>query len=293
MSHPSWGMAAGALCVSASAVLISLSHTSPGTASVYRCVLALPFLALFAVRERRSAGPPPRTHQLRAAVAGALFSGDMLLWTQAIAEVGAGLSTVIVNLQVVLVPWLAWLVDREPVTRRFLLAVPVVLVGVILTSGVVGESGVGTDPFWGTVHAALAALCYAGFLFLLRRGGQEGQPIQSYGVATASAAAVSAVVGTLWQGVDPTPGWVAVGWLLLVALCGQVVGWLLVAVCSPRLPSHVSSVLLLLTPVGALALGAIVLAERPAPAQLLGCVLILGSVALVTSRAPVPSSARS
>lgn len=43
-----------------------------------------------------------------------------LLWTRAIVEIGAGLSIVLVNLQVVLVPLLAWLVDREPVTRRFL-----------------------------------------------------------------------------------------------------------------------------------------------------------------------------
>jgi len=52
--------------------------------------------------------------------AGALFAGDMLLWTQAIGEVGAGLSTVLVNVQVVMVALLAWAVDREPVPHRFL-----------------------------------------------------------------------------------------------------------------------------------------------------------------------------
>ena len=64
--------------------------------------------------------------------AGVLFAGDMLLWTMAIAEIGAGLSTVLVNTQVVLVPLLAWLVDRELVTHRYLVALPVVIVYFVL-----------------------------------------------------------------------------------------------------------------------------------------------------------------
>lgn len=280
---PAWGVALGALFVSTSSVWISLSATSPGTASTFRCVLTLPFLAVLVVRERRGEGALMRPHRTRAVLAGALFSADMLLWTQAIAEVGAGLSTVLVNLQVVLVPALSWLVHREPVTRRYLLAIPAVLLGVIFTSGALDGGDAGTEPVRGAVHALLAALCYSGFLFLLRRGGHNGQIIQSYAAVTASAAVFSAAAGLVWHGLDPSPGWTAVGWLDLAAVCGQVVGWLLVAVHSPRLPSHAGATLLLLTPAGALGLGALVLDERPTPLQLLGCALILGSVVAVTN----------
>jgi drug/metabolite transporter (DMT)-like permease len=285
--YPAWGTAIGALCVSASAVFIDLSHTSPGTASVYRCLLTLPPLLVLAYwegRSHRDAGPLPRARWWLAVLAGALFAGDMLLWTQAIAEIGAGLSTVVVNLQVVLVPLLAWLVDRELVTRRYLLAVPVVLAGVVLTAGVLDGGAVGTDPVSGTIHAALAAVCYTGFLYLLRRGGHSGQIVRSYTLVTASALVCCAVLGTLWQGVDPAPGWAAIGWLALVALFGQVTGWLLVARSTPHLPSHVGAVLLLLTPVGAVALGSLVLAERPTLLQLAGCVLVLGGAYLAAAR---------
>jgi len=54
-----------------------------------------------------------------------------------------------------------------------------------------------------------------------------------------------------------------------------LLGWLLVAFCGPRLPSDVGSALLLLTPIGAVALGAVVLAERPSPWQLAGCAVVL------------------
>src|SRR4051794_41704342 len=98
----------------------------------------------------------------------------MLLWAKAIIEVGAGLSTVLVNVQVVLVPLLAWAVDREQVPRRFLLWLPVLVAGVVLTGGLFEQGASGSDPTAGTVHAGLAAPCYSGFLFLLRRGGFPG-----------------------------------------------------------------------------------------------------------------------
>jgi drug/metabolite transporter (DMT)-like permease len=200
----------------------------------------------------------------------------MLLWTQAILEVGAGLSTVLVNAQVIVVPLLAWLIDREHISRRFLLALPAMIAGVLLTGGVLEQGVSGRDPTLGTVHAVLAALCYSGFLYLLRRGGQH-QAVQSYTDVIVVAAVASLVVGALWHGVALDPGWAAIGWLALVALLGQVLGWLLVAIATPHLPSEIGAALLLLTPIGALLLGAAVLSERPTALQLVGCALILAT----------------
>ncbi|MGW2419470.1 DMT family transporter [Streptomyces sp. NPDC001709] len=280
-------MAIGALCVSASAVLLDLAHTTPGTASFYRCVLALPALLMLAGVEHHREGAPARRRYGLAFAAGVLFAGDMLLWTQAIAEVGAGLSTVLVNVQVVLVPLIAWAVDREPVPARFLSWLPLLLLGVLLTGGLLEHGvSVGTNPRWGTVHAVLAAVCYSGFLYLLRRGGHRGQVRQVYTVVIVSAAAVSLLAGLAWYGFDSAPGWRVLGWLLAVAVCSQVVGWLLVATASPKLASHVGAVLLLLTPVGAVAPGAVVLGERPTPLQLAGCGLILISAYFTTAHKP-------
>jgi drug/metabolite transporter (DMT)-like permease len=268
-------LAAGALCISASAVLLGLAGTTPATATAARSLFALPVVGLFAVRERRSAGPLSTSGHLSAVACGAMFAGDMMLWTQSIPEVGAGLSTVLVNVQVVIVPLLAWLVDRERTPRRFLLALPVVLAGVVLAGGVLEHGLSGADPSLGAVHAIGAALCYSGFLFLLRRGGQGGQPMQTYAIVLGTSAAVAIAVGPSWHGLDLWPGWATLGWLVGVTVTGQLLGWLLVAYFTPKLPSAVGSALLLLTPVGAVLLGVVALAERPSPLQLAGCVLIL------------------
>jgi drug/metabolite transporter (DMT)-like permease len=279
-------MAVGALGVSGSAIFIDLSGTNPGTASFLRCLFALPLLWPFCAAERKREGRPSRQRRAIALVAGALFAGDALLWTQAIYEVGAGLSTVLVNAQVVIVPLLALLIDRERVGRAFVIILPFMVAGIVLTGGVLENGAGGSDPAAGTVHAVLAALCYSGFLFLLRRGGHAGQVIQSYRDVIAAAAIVSLVVGAAWHGVDLTPGWKAIGWLVLTAVCGQVFGWLFVAVAGPRLSSTIGAALLMLTPVGALILSAIALGQTPTTLQLVGCAVVLISAYVAASPSP-------
>jgi drug/metabolite transporter (DMT)-like permease len=283
---PRGGLGVGALCVSASAVLLGLADTTPATASAIRCLLALPVVGVLAARERCSVGRLSPRGYVSAAACGVMFAGDMLLWTQAIPEVGAGLSTVLVNAQVAVVPLLAWLVDREPVQRRFLFALPVVAVGVVMAGGVLEHGLSGTDPVRGTVHAVGAALCYSGFLFLLRRGGQAGQPMQTYAAVLVTAAAAAVAVGPWWHGLQLRPGWATMGWLVAVTVTGQLLGWLLVAYFTPKLPSEVGSALLLLTPVGAVLLGMVALAERPSTLQLAGCALIVVAGYAGTATAP-------
>src|SRR6478672_6515182 len=146
------GLAIGALCVSASAVLLGLADTTPATATVARSALALPVVAALAFFERRHNGGLGSRKYLSAVVCGVLFAGDMLWWTQSIPEVGAGLSTVLVNIQVAIVPLLAYLVDRERSGPRFLWSLPVILVGVLLAGGIFEHAVGGTNPTWGTVH---------------------------------------------------------------------------------------------------------------------------------------------
>lgn len=282
-SHPYAAVAAGAVAVSATAIFVDLAGSQPGTASFYRCVLALPFLLPLAWSERRRTQRLGRRELLAAVLAGVLLAADMLLWTQAIYDVGAGISTVIVNVQVILVPLIALAVDREPITRLFLATLPVMVLGVLLAGGVLDHRVGGTHTVRGTVEAVLAALCYSVFLFMLRRSGKSTRVLQSYMVLIVATAAASCAGGALWHGFTFVPPLAALGWLALSAICGQVVGWLLVARAAPKLTSESASVLLLLTPIGSLVLGALVLGQRPTALQLAGSLVILGCAAIMAT----------
>lgn len=280
--RPRSAMALGALGVATSGIFVGLSGTSPGTATFFRCLLALPLLRPLIGGERRHEGGLPWRRGAVAVVAGVLFAADAMWWTQAIFEVGAGVTAVLVNAQVVIVPLLSLLVDREPLRRGFVLVLPFMVVGIVLTGGVFDTGAAGSAPLRGTIHAVLAALCYSGFLFLLRRGGRTGQPVQSYHLVLVSAV-VAVITGAPWQGVTLPPGWAALGWLALTAVCGQVCGWLLIALAASHLDSTTSAAVLMLTPVGALALSALVLGEQPTVPQLLGCALVLASAYAASS----------
>jgi drug/metabolite transporter (DMT)-like permease len=288
--------AAGAACIASSATLVRLADTEPATAAVFRCLYALPVLALIMVREDRRYGRRPARERWLAAGAGVFFALDLVFWHHAIGSVGAGIATVLANLQVVFVGLLAWWLLQERPSPRLVAAVPVMLVGVVLISGVVGSGAYGEDPAMGVVFGLATSIAYAGFLLLLRQGSRDlrraAGPLFD---ATLVAAVLSAAIGPWVGGVDLVPSWPAHGWLLTLALTSQVVGWLLIAVSLPRVPAALTSVILLLQPVASMGLSAAVLDERPSPLQLLGCVVVLVGVGAATagrrsSRSPATGS---
>ena len=75
----------------------------------------------------------------------------------------------------------------------------------------------------------------------------------------------------------------AFGWLALLALVSQTLGWLLITSSLPHLPASISSLLLLLQPAAALLLAAVVLGQQPTLVQLFGVTLVCAGV-LITAR---------
>lgn len=274
----------GALMIAMSAPLVRLSGVEASTSAAFRCLYALPFLALLAARERRRYGARSASTRRWAFAAGLCFAADLLLWHHAIDYVGAGLATVLANAQVVIVGLVAWSVFGERPTTRTLVGVPVVLGGVALIAGVTG-GGYGASPLLGGLLGLLTAVAYSGFILLLRQGNTDlRRPAGPLLDATVVAAVGILVVGALLGEVDLRPSWPAHGWLLLLAVNSQVLAWLLISVSLPRLPALATSVLLLLQPVGSVAIGMVVLDEAPSVTQLAGVALVLAGVVLAGGR---------
>jgi drug/metabolite transporter (DMT)-like permease len=280
--HPGLLVLAGAGAISFTGVLVRLADEPPAAAGLYRCLYALVLLGVLALVERRRLGGMERRRHALAATAGILFAVDLELWHHGIAAFGAGLSTVVSNLQVVVVGAAAWLVLGERPTARVGMAVPVALVGVVLISGVVGSGAYGDDPALGALYSVLTAVAYGGFLFVMRianrdRRGAAGPLFW----ATAWAAAALALMGT---GLDelswPDPR--SHLWLLALALSAQVVGYLTITTALPRLPAVVSSIILLAQPCVAVGLAALIVDERPSWIQLGGVALVVAGILVAT-----------
>ena len=283
----------GACCIAFSGPLVRLADVPPSSAALYRCLLAVPVLALLARREDRDLGRLPVRTRWTAVLAGVFFACDLVLWHHTIDAVGAGLATVLGNLQVLVVAVVAWWLLGERPHAGLVAAVPVLLLGVTLVSGVLGGQTYGRDPRLGVVLGLATSVAYACFLLVLRSGSRDlrrlaGPLLWASASAAASAAAIGLVLGEL-----AVPDARSLAWLAVLAVTAQVCGWLLITSSLPRLPAAVTSVLLLAQPAGALVVSAVVLDEAPTPVQLGGATAILLGVVLATATRPraVPASA--
>jgi len=273
----------GAAFIAFSGIFFRFSGASPSTATVFRCGLALPFLWLLLRYEDGRVGTRARHARLLALAAGIFFAFDLLLWMRAVLEVGAGLATVLANMQVVVVALAGWLLLGERPSNRTLGAIPVVILGAACISGVLEKGAYGADPGLGVIFGLGAAIAYAAYLLLIRRGSRDGRVFGPLFDATAASMTTALVVGLIVGDLVLAPSWPMTGWLLVVALTSQVAGYGLINVSLPRLPAAVTSLLLLTQPVVTVVAAAVLLSEAPSPLQLLGVALILGGLLVATA----------
>src|SRR5260221_747236 len=168
----------GAACISASAILVKLAGTGTATTAFFRCFLALPVLVALAAGEQRRHGRRRARVRGAAFLAGLFLAVDLVLWNHAIAEVGAGIATVLGNLQVLFVALTAWVLLRERPERRFLVALPVVMAGVVMVSGLAGGAVGGIQPLARNGYGICTSAGYAAFLLIIRpaAGGTPHAP---------------------------------------------------------------------------------------------------------------------
>ena len=171
-------------------------------------------LGLLAWMEDRRHGRRSLRDRWLAIPAGIFFAADLVFWHYAIADVGAGLATVLGNLQVVVVPFVAWAVLSERVEARLLAALPLVCSGVVLISGVLETGAYGDNPLRGVLFGLLTGLTYAGFLLVLRHGSSDlrrpaGPLFDTTAVATSSppSPASRSARSTSCPPGPPTAGW--------------------------------------------------------------------------------------
>ena len=86
--------------------------------------------------------------------AGVCFAVDLITFHYAVDMIGAGLGTLMGNLQVVIVALAAWALFGEKPRTEVLAALPLMMLGVVLISGIVGSGAYGTNPQAGRRRSA-------------------------------------------------------------------------------------------------------------------------------------------
>lgn len=292
----------GVFALSFSAVFFHLAHVSPATAAFFRAVYATPLL-LVLYAGAQAAAPGPRTGPLgfighldqrraigrmMAAGSGVLLALDLVLWHAGIELVGAGLATVAASIQVVLVAAAGWVRHGERPAPFAATVIAVVLTGIVMTSGLSGDTAYGAAPVTGIAVSVLAGVSYAGFLIVFRDAARHGShPIGALLDATLGMGLGALACAPFDHGFSLVPTWPAHGWLAALAVVTQIVGWLCIAGALPRLPALETSILLVGQPVLSVVWGVWLFGERLSGLQWTGAALVLVGVAALSARSAV------
>ncbi|CAM2793882.1 DMT family transporter [Helicobacter burdigaliensis] len=180
----------GILFLSFTAPWQKLSNFDPATGAFTRCLIGVICLLPFAIMEAKKIGALSKKGVLLSLLAGLVLGIDFTAWNYSIYFVGSGIASILLNIQVIMLPALAFFVDREKIPFSYYFIAPIMLAGVILAGGAL-ENGI-VDPNGpqevfglgimavGTICGLTSGFCYGIYLFASRRAGRigNGQVVQ-------------------------------------------------------------------------------------------------------------------
>ena len=279
---------AGAFLLSFAPLFYVQSETTPITGAFFRMVYAFPILLILVWYLNREDSRSFNTRMLTFA-AGILLAIDFAGYHSAIDYIGSGIATLIGNSQVIIVTLSSWWLFGERPNRMILLALPMVMLGLVFISGIWDDEPYGEDPFKGVIASILAAIFYSSFLILYRYSNRIKAPSANLQFD----ATIGAAIGLLLIGIAPLEGldiepinftlsWPGHGWLILLAISCQIIGWIAITFALPRLPAAHTSFAVLLQPVLTIVWGVILLSETPSLQQMVGMTLIFSAIIAVT-----------
>jgi len=286
----------GGVVVSFAPILYAISNANPLTGAFFRMVYALPFL-LIIIWFRSAEDLRSTNTRLLALIAGFAFSLDFLAYHSTVDWIGTGIGTLIGNSQVIIVTLMSWWLFGERPNLSILISLPIVMFGLCLISGIWDDEPYGSYPVRGVIAGVFTAIFYSAFLIIYRFANRELAPATNLQFDSTVGCAFGLLILSFLplksihvEPIDFQPTLPVHGWLLLLAILSQVIGWLAIAYSLPRLPAAYTSFAILLQPTLTIVWGVILLSESPSIQQSLGMLLILGSIIGVTVYGSVDSS---
>ena len=274
----------GAMMISFSAVWVRLAEVAPTVSAFYRVGFGAVFLLIILVVRRQLSWQGRSVLGLSLIVA-LFFALDLYAWHRCIGYVGPGLATILGNFEVFLVPMVGFLIDKERLSLRFVLAVPLAAMGLFMIVGVRWEQ-LSPDYRIGIGWGLATAVFYTGFLVSLRRlQARPSSPsavLSLMIVSTFSAIYLAAdifangesfAIPTIQSGLA----------LVALGLFSQTAGWLLITHSLPRIPAAIAGLLLLLQPSLAFVWDVLFFGRETSSIGWIGVVLAIGAIYMGTT----------
>jgi len=271
---------AGGCAIAFAPIFVRLADTGPVASAFWRCALAVPVLWMWATARRNGARDKSQIKKVSLApltLAGIFFAADLGVWHFSILFTSVANSTVLANLQPIVVTLAGWLIWKRDVTRTFIAGMAVAIAGMFVLVG--PNFAIGGRPLLGDALAALTAVFYASYFLAIkiaRDAGASTARVMAW--STTITSIVLLPIALLFP--QPFLPSSAAGWWVLagLALITQVLGQGLIAYAFAHLPASLSSVSLLIQPVMAALFAWALFGEAIGPVQFTGAALVLAGI---------------
>lgn len=267
--------------ISFAAIFFKLAQpTHPLVAAAVRLWIAAALLAPGVIWARRR-GLLPTHHIVCGVAAGLLYALHFGAWVWSLELTSVASSVTLVTATPLFLALLGLLTGRDAPGARAWVSLALACVGI----GLIGWSGVGggSGHLVGDALALLGAGAMAGYFLVVRPLGDSLHVLAFSGVACLVGAltlTLACAVSSIPFEVESSRGVVA---LALAALIPQLIGHTCLTWSLRRVSPTIAGIATLGEPVGASLLGVVILGERVAMVEAMGCVVTLLAVAVVFS----------
>ncbi len=280
----------GATLIGASPIFVRLSELGPSATAFQRLFLALPFFWLWLAFENRNTAsrdvPPPgmgfpRRNGWIMFAAGISFAADMAIWHWSVTLTSVANATLLANLAPVFVTLGAWMIFGKRISRKFIAALVLGILGAAMITGASLQSG--GSRMLGDVLGVATAVCYGVYLLCikeLRRYHSTAVILFWSGAICAGALLIISLASGESIIAESLYGWAILFGLAWTAQCGGVS---LISYAIAHLPASFSSVALLWQPVVAAFLGWLILSETLTLLQASGGAVVLVGIFLAST----------
>lgn len=275
-------LAFGATCISFAAIFPKMLGASMGPTATgfWRAFLGAGFLFAWAIATRQRL-VLPRVILGWSVLAGFIFFLDLFLWHRSIIYSGAGMATILANIQVFVTAVLSYFVFREKLSIKFFGAATGAIIGIVLLIGVGSDFAFTRMYLTGILLGILTGFAYASYIIVMKLAGQvEGRPDFRVLMGwTSLFTAFFLAVASCWEeAAFMPPDLYSLGLLAALALVAQTLGWWSITISLPQLDASRSGLVLLLQPILATVWGWLVFAENLTIIQLLGATITLSAI---------------
>ena len=265
---------AGGGAIGFAPILVRMAENGPVASAFWRMAIAAPLLWLWCWRARATTLPGPRPSNAVLLWCGLCFAGDLAFWHWSIVYTSIANSSLLVNLAPVFVTLGGWLLWRWTVTRMFVVAMAIAMLGTFVLVG--PNFTAGGTRLLGDGLGVLAGVFYAGYLLSIKVARDAKVPTLPL---MAWSTTITAIVLLPVALLSPQPflpqsmnGWYV---LIALALVTQILGQGLIAYALAHLPASLSSLSLLIQPVTAVIFAWILFGETMGPVQFAGGAVVL------------------